>query len=120
MWALCQGSRGSGLCSWGVAVAGGMLRLVLCFLTETEAKKACDWLRAAGFPQYAQLYEGESCLLPLTLLRTCSEPDLIQIPKGAAGTAPTAPGRGQRGLFTDYVIVCYTLSPWPQPREPAS
>ncbi|KAM5146014.1 stAR-related lipid transfer protein 8 [Mantella aurantiaca] len=24
---------------------------------EVEAKKACDWLRAAGFPQYAQLYE---------------------------------------------------------------
>ncbi|KAJ7310317.1 hypothetical protein JRQ81_007223 [Phrynocephalus forsythii] len=27
---------------------------------EAEAKKACAWLRAAGFPQYAQLYE-ESC-----------------------------------------------------------
>ncbi|KAM4021140.1 stAR-related lipid transfer protein 8 isoform 2-T2 [Anomaloglossus baeobatrachus] len=25
---------------------------------DIEAKKACDWLRAAGFPQYAQLYEG--------------------------------------------------------------
>ncbi|XP_035385430.1 LOW QUALITY PROTEIN: rho GTPase-activating protein 7 [Electrophorus electricus] len=24
---------------------------------ETEAKEACSWLRAAGFPQYAQLYE---------------------------------------------------------------
>ncbi|KAM8954401.1 stAR-related lipid transfer protein 8 [Pelodytes ibericus] len=24
---------------------------------DLEAKKACDWLRAAGFPQYAQLYE---------------------------------------------------------------
>ncbi|KAM4697217.1 stAR-related lipid transfer protein 8 [Rhinophrynus dorsalis] len=24
---------------------------------DVEAKKACDWLRAAGFPQYAQLYE---------------------------------------------------------------
>ncbi|KAF7660885.1 hypothetical protein LDENG_00273140 [Lucifuga dentata] len=24
---------------------------------EIEAKEACDWLRAAGFPQYAQLYE---------------------------------------------------------------
>lgn len=29
----------------------------LCF-SEIEAKEACDWLRAAGFPQYAQLYEG--------------------------------------------------------------
>ncbi|XP_064376911.1 rho GTPase-activating protein 7-like isoform X2 [Dromaius novaehollandiae] len=25
--------------------------------TETEAREACDWLRAAGFPQYAQLFE---------------------------------------------------------------
>ncbi|XP_067903570.1 stAR-related lipid transfer protein 8 isoform X2 [Heterodontus francisci] len=25
--------------------------------SELEAKEACDWLRAAGFPQYAQLYE---------------------------------------------------------------
>ncbi|XP_061733450.1 stAR-related lipid transfer protein 13 isoform X3 [Nerophis ophidion] len=24
---------------------------------EVEAKEACDWLRAAGFPQYAQLFE---------------------------------------------------------------
>ncbi|NXJ76185.1 RHG07 protein, partial [Trogon melanurus] len=24
---------------------------------ETEAREACDWLRAAGFPQYAQLFE---------------------------------------------------------------
>uniref|UniRef100_A0A8C9FEV3 StAR-related lipid transfer protein 13 n=1 Tax=Pavo cristatus TaxID=9049 RepID=A0A8C9FEV3_PAVCR len=26
-------------------------------LAEIEAKEACDWLRAAGFPQYAQFYE---------------------------------------------------------------
>lgn len=30
------------------------------FLTEIEAKEACDWLKAAGFPQYAQLYEGNT------------------------------------------------------------
>uniref|UniRef100_A0A673NN82 StAR-related lipid transfer protein 13-like n=1 Tax=Sinocyclocheilus rhinocerous TaxID=307959 RepID=A0A673NN82_9TELE len=29
-----------------------------------EAKEACDWLRAAGFPQYAQLYEGNPELIP--------------------------------------------------------
>ena len=27
---------------------------------EIEAKEACTWLRAAGFPQYAQLYEGKT------------------------------------------------------------
>ncbi|XP_047932301.2 stAR-related lipid transfer protein 8 isoform X2 [Anser cygnoides] len=32
---------------------------------EIEAKKACDWLRAAGFPQYAQLYEDS--LFPLDI-----------------------------------------------------
>ncbi|KAL8190912.1 UNVERIFIED_CONTAM: hypothetical protein K2H54_065779 [Gekko kuhli] len=29
----------------------------LLLLRKIEAKEACDWLRAAGFPQYAQLYE---------------------------------------------------------------
>ncbi|XP_067161185.1 rho GTPase-activating protein 7-like [Apteryx mantelli] len=27
------------------------------FIAEIEAREACDWLRAAGFPQYAQLFE---------------------------------------------------------------
>ncbi|XP_054459872.1 rho GTPase-activating protein 7 isoform X3 [Anoplopoma fimbria] len=31
-------------------------------LTQIEAKEACTWLRAAGFPQYAQLYEDPLCL----------------------------------------------------------
>lgn len=46
-----------------IPFADTMLRPSLCFVSEIEAKKACDWLRAAGFPQYAQLYEGESCFL---------------------------------------------------------
>uniref|UniRef100_A0A673J2L3 StAR-related lipid transfer protein 13-like n=1 Tax=Sinocyclocheilus rhinocerous TaxID=307959 RepID=A0A673J2L3_9TELE len=29
---------------------------ILC-IAEIEAKEACDWLRAAGFPQYVQLFE---------------------------------------------------------------
>ncbi|XP_063285478.1 stAR-related lipid transfer protein 13 isoform X1 [Pelobates fuscus] len=32
-------------------------QLLLKIQRELEAKEACDWLRAAGFPQYAQLYE---------------------------------------------------------------
>lgn len=31
----------------------------LSCVSEIEAKEACDWLRAAGFPQYAQLFEGK-------------------------------------------------------------
>ncbi|CAK6983468.1 LOW QUALITY PROTEIN: rho GTPase-activating protein 7, partial [Scomber scombrus] len=26
-------------------------------ITKIEAKEACDWLRAAGFPQYVQLFK---------------------------------------------------------------
>jgi len=32
---------------------------LLCFLAELEALEACYWLKAAGFPQYAQAYEGK-------------------------------------------------------------
>lgn len=27
--------------------------------SEIEAAEACKWLRAAGFPQYAQMFEGK-------------------------------------------------------------
>lgn len=30
----------------------------LFYYTELEALEACYWLKAAGFPQYAQSYEG--------------------------------------------------------------
>ncbi|NXG25661.1 STA13 protein, partial [Grallaria varia] len=36
---------------------------------EIEAKKACDWLRAAGFPQYAQLYEDSSFPLDINAVK---------------------------------------------------
>lgn len=37
---------------------------VFCFFfTEIEAIEACKWLRAAGFPQYAALFEGECKML---------------------------------------------------------
>ncbi|XP_077449046.1 stAR-related lipid transfer protein 13-like isoform X2 [Stigmatopora argus] len=38
-------------------------------LAELEAKEACDWLRAAGFPQYAQLYEESQFPLDISLVR---------------------------------------------------
>ncbi|XP_077597110.1 stAR-related lipid transfer protein 13-like isoform X2 [Stigmatopora nigra] len=38
-------------------------------LAELEAKEACDWLRAAGFPQYAQLYEESQFPLDIGLVR---------------------------------------------------
>lgn len=28
-------------------------------ISELEATEACRWLRATGFPQYAQMYEGK-------------------------------------------------------------
>ena len=32
---------------------------IFYFFSEIEAVEACKWLRAAGFPQYAQMYEGK-------------------------------------------------------------
>ncbi|TTC00283.1 Rho GTPase-activating protein 7 [Bagarius yarrelli] len=34
-------------------------------LSEIEAKEACEWLRAAGFPQYAQLFKN--CHIPIDI-----------------------------------------------------
>ncbi|KAI1903561.1 hypothetical protein AGOR_G00028450 [Albula goreensis] len=34
-------------------------------ITKIEAKEACDWLRAAGFPQYAQLFKD--CRFPIDI-----------------------------------------------------
>lgn len=48
----------------------GMMHYISFFfflLTEIEAKEACDWLQAAGFPQYAQLYEGNTHTYTLQL-----------------------------------------------------
>ncbi|XP_066515550.1 stAR-related lipid transfer protein 8 isoform X2 [Hoplias malabaricus] len=36
---------------------------------ELEAKEACDWLRAAGFPQYVQLYEAGSFPIDISSVR---------------------------------------------------
>lgn len=38
-----------------------------CFISEIEAIEACKWLRAAGFPQYAQMYEGK-CHINTTII----------------------------------------------------
>uniref|UniRef100_A0AAQ5WVU1 StAR-related lipid transfer protein 13 n=1 Tax=Amphiprion ocellaris TaxID=80972 RepID=A0AAQ5WVU1_AMPOC len=35
-------------------------------VSEIEAKEACDWLRAAGFPQYAQLFEDSQFPIDIT------------------------------------------------------
>ncbi|XP_074528528.1 rho GTPase-activating protein 7 isoform X2 [Halichoeres trimaculatus] len=39
-------------------------------LWEIEAKEACDWLRAAGFPQYVQLFRGKYKSVAVILLQT--------------------------------------------------
>jgi hypothetical protein len=42
-------------------------------VSEIEAAEACKWLRAAGFPQYAQMYEGEcrSKVMSCQILSNC-------------------------------------------------
>lgn len=41
-------------------------------ITEIEAGEACKWLRAAGFPQYAQMYEGKRVILAVLHLTIAS------------------------------------------------
>ncbi|CAJ1052263.1 rho GTPase-activating protein 7 isoform X1 [Xyrichtys novacula] len=42
---------------------------------EIEAKEACTWLRAAGFPQYAQLYED--ALFPIDIYSVTRDHDFL-------------------------------------------
>ncbi|KAM4620634.1 stAR-related lipid transfer protein 13-like isoform 2-T2 [Polymixia lowei] len=43
--------------------------------SKIEAKEACDWLRAAGFPQYAQLYEDSQ--FPIDILSVKRDHDFL-------------------------------------------
>ncbi|XP_038617694.1 stAR-related lipid transfer protein 13 isoform X2 [Tachyglossus aculeatus] len=43
---------------------------------EIEAKEACDWLRAAGFPQYAQLYEDSQ--FPINIAAVKKDHDFLE------------------------------------------
>ncbi|XP_021566733.1 stAR-related lipid transfer protein 13 isoform X2 [Carlito syrichta] len=45
-------------------------------LAEIEAKEACDWLRAAGFPQYAQLYEDSQ--FPINIVAVKNDHDFLE------------------------------------------
>ncbi|XP_038124968.1 rho GTPase-activating protein 7 isoform X1 [Cyprinodon tularosa] len=44
-------------------------------LAEIEAKEACTWLRAAGFPQYAQLYEDSQ--FPINISSVTRDHDFL-------------------------------------------
>ncbi|XP_037403235.1 stAR-related lipid transfer protein 13 isoform X2 [Pygocentrus nattereri] len=52
-----------------------LARLIACqqilqkIAREIEAKEACDWLRAAGFPQYAQLYEDSQFPIDISAVK---------------------------------------------------
>uniref|UniRef100_A0A8C5M0Q3 Rho GTPase-activating protein 7 n=1 Tax=Leptobrachium leishanense TaxID=445787 RepID=A0A8C5M0Q3_9ANUR len=50
-------------------------KLDIMILTQIEAKEACDWLRAAGFPQYAQLYED--LLFPIDIAAVKTDHDFL-------------------------------------------
>lgn len=45
--------------------------LYLFLFSEIEAKEACDWLRAAGFPQYAQLFKSKHLFPKLFVVINC-------------------------------------------------
>ncbi|XP_028635570.1 stAR-related lipid transfer protein 13 isoform X2 [Grammomys surdaster] len=50
--------------------------LVTKIQQEIEAKEACDWLRAAGFPQYAQLYEDSQ--FPINIAAVKKDHDFLE------------------------------------------
>ncbi|XP_058875715.1 rho GTPase-activating protein 7-like, partial [Acipenser ruthenus] len=47
--------------------------LFIYFISEIETKEACDWLRAAGFPQYAQLFEDSQFPINIDLVKNDHE-----------------------------------------------
>uniref|UniRef100_F6YBE5 StAR-related lipid transfer protein 13 n=2 Tax=Monodelphis domestica TaxID=13616 RepID=F6YBE5_MONDO len=51
-------------------------QLVTKIQQEIEAKEACDWLRAAGFPQYAQLYEDSQ--FPINIAAVKKDHDFLE------------------------------------------
>ncbi|XP_003477468.2 stAR-related lipid transfer protein 13 isoform X1 [Cavia porcellus] len=51
-------------------------QLVTKIQQEIEAKEACDWLRAAGFPQYAQLYEDSR--FPINIVAVKNDHDFLE------------------------------------------
>ena len=63
--ALRESAFGHSLASTSLHVVSRRTSMVQSFQTvfllvaEIEAVEACNWLRAAGFPQYAQMYDGE-------------------------------------------------------------
>ncbi|XP_036084595.1 rho GTPase-activating protein 7 isoform X3 [Rousettus aegyptiacus] len=64
--------------AWGVkylAQDHSLYMAKLGFQPEIEAKEACDWLRATGFPQYAQLYED--LLFPIDISLVKREHDFL-------------------------------------------
>ncbi|XP_058543741.1 stAR-related lipid transfer protein 13 isoform X2 [Neofelis nebulosa] len=51
-------------------------QLVTKIQQEIEAKEACDWLRAAGFPQYAQLYEDSQ--FPINIVAVKNDHEFLE------------------------------------------
>uniref|UniRef100_I3M8A2 StAR-related lipid transfer protein 13 n=1 Tax=Ictidomys tridecemlineatus TaxID=43179 RepID=I3M8A2_ICTTR len=59
---------------WGVPVE--LTIFFFSYFSEIEAKEACDWLRAAGFPQYAQLYEDSQ--FPINIVGVKNDHDFLE------------------------------------------
>ncbi|KAM6177933.1 stAR-related lipid transfer protein 13 isoform 2-T2 [Rhynchocyon petersi] len=51
-------------------------QLVTRIQQEIEAKEACEWLRAAGFPQYSQLYEDSQ--FPINIVAVEKDHDFLE------------------------------------------
>ncbi|XP_035382769.1 stAR-related lipid transfer protein 8 isoform X2 [Electrophorus electricus] len=65
----CRGCPQQSLPQQGHGNRQNLLPRRQCRRYEAEAKEACDWLRAAGFPQYVQLYEAGLFPIDITSVR---------------------------------------------------
>jgi len=45
--------------TWKKPIWESLIWTVFFFLSEIEARNVCQWLFAAGFPQYVQMFQGQ-------------------------------------------------------------
>lgn len=78
--------------------------MLASLLVVREAHEACLWLRAAGFPQYVDMFEGE----PYTVgqaLAVCSlrrDSSCVRVPLQGASFQSTCPSSRSNGTMPSW------------------
>uniref|UniRef100_A0A8C6S055 START domain-containing protein n=1 Tax=Nannospalax galili TaxID=1026970 RepID=A0A8C6S055_NANGA len=85
----------------------------IMILTQIEAKEACNWLRTAGFPEYAQLYEDFLFPIDISLVK---REHLNTLNKGAVMKLEISP-HGKRSEDSDEDEPCAVSGKWTFQRD---